>query len=84
MMIAKTIFSLDQLYSYPGPDILQKGIRNIDLEMLPLQISEFRFFKEKQVPYTSNLKSTSTNADYLSCHQKQDASVENASSFTVY
>jgi len=47
MMIAKTIFSLDQLYLYPGPDILQKGIRNIDLEMLPLQISEFWFFKEK-------------------------------------
>lgn len=47
MMIAKTIFSLEQLYLYPGPDILQKGIRNIDLEMLPLQIAEFWFFKEK-------------------------------------
>ena len=47
-MIAKTIFSLNQLYLYPGPDVLQKGIKNTNLKMLPLQVAEFLFLKEKR------------------------------------
>lgn len=32
-MIAKTVFSLNHLYLYCGPDILQIGIRSIHVKM---------------------------------------------------